>query len=461
MNETRNHLADETHSLSSRWLYGFLMLQFACQAALVAPLGSARMLFRIATFASSLGMLVFFPTGGTPYPLRKWACIVLGIMCIGFLHPELNGLVVGIAAIAMCAAIWGPTFWVGQIHVTPKSLGFALLLMWGFHTASAIVGVLQVYDPERFAPDPSFIENLYGDFAEGLKLTLDDGRRIYRPFGLTDTPGGAAGSGAFAATVGLILGASPRAIWIRSAGILSTIVGMFCLYICQIRSALIVTGLGFVLIAVLSAWRGQFGKAAWLAGIFLAAMFTGFIWSTAVGGDAVTSRLESLSDDSAANVYYSNRGFFLEHTFTEVLPEYPLGAGLGRWGPIYGYFGNKENLDSPPIYVEIQATGWILDGGIFLLLVGYGAVIFACFIAVRIAIQTENNRFSNTAAVIAAMNFSSLVSTFGYPVFISQAGIMFWVLNAALYTASRSPPIAVSRVTVLTDRFDTKVPLRK
>jgi HAMP domain-containing protein len=338
-------------------------------------------------------------------------------------------------SIAMAAAIWGPIFWVGRYKITPEILSRAIILLWGFHTLSSFVGVLQVYDPERFSPDATFIETLLGEYAEGLKVTLDDGRRIYRPFGLTDSPGGASASGAFAATMGLILAVSKRTMPLRLAGAGSTALGMFCIYICQFRSALIVTCLGFIFMTVLTALRGQGAKAARLSGVIVLAVGAGFLWAVAVGGEAVTNRLETLTNNDTGTVLYKSRGIFLESTFEEEIPTYPLGAGLGRWGMMYTYFGDSNNLDSPAIWVEIQATAWILDGGLMLFLVGYAAVIAACYMAVQMAVRTPSESLSDNAAAIAAMNVGTLVATFGYPVFISQGGIMFWFLNALLYTA--------------------------
>ena len=418
------------------WLYVFLVLQFLCQLALLAPLGSARIGFRILTFFSSIALLVFLPFSKHSYPHRRLGITVIVITALGILHPQLNNPVAGIAAIAMCVAIWSPILWVDRIQITPEVFAWALLVMWTFHTASAIAGVLQVYDPDRFAPNMEFYEKLAGESVAGMQMKLDDGRKIFRPFGLTDSPGGAALSGSFAATVGINLLVSRGSLLIRAAGAASSVIGMFCLYMCQIRSILIVTCVGFVFMAVVNLARGHFLKSAMLMGAIIVAVLAGFVWATALGSDSVTNRLETLREDDAATVYYSNRGHFLESTLENELVEYPFGAGLGRWGMINMYFGDRNNPDSQEIWVEIQATGWICDGGLPLLAVGYTAVIAATFLSIRIAIRSASQIVSESASVVAVMNVTALMTTLNYPLFISQGGMIFWFLNAALFGSS-------------------------
>ena len=82
----------------------------------------------------------------------------------------------------------------------------------------------------------------------------------------------------------------------------------------------------------------------------------------ALGGDTVTTRLATLVEMDPGSVYRKNRGHFVANAFSEVLPEYPLGAGLGRWGMMNQYFGNPEDV----IWNEVQWGGWILDAGIFM-----------------------------------------------------------------------------------------------
>jgi hypothetical protein len=58
----------------------------------------------------------------------------------------------------------------------------------------------------------------------------------------------------------------------------------------------------------------------------------------------------------------------LKITFRKLLFEYPLGCGVGRWGMMTYYFGRFDANPNPAVFVEIQPTGWLFDGGIPLLL---------------------------------------------------------------------------------------------
>ena len=426
--------------MSAKWLYGFLLLQFLCQAALVVePLGGLRMGFRAAAFVSSLLMLAL-PSGGRPYPLRWGAAAVVGITALGLLHPRLNTPLAGMAATALTLAIWCPAFWVTRIAITPAVLRNVLVMLWAFHTLSAALGVLQVYDPGRFAPDPTFVRQLQGEMADGLRITLADGREVWRPFGLTDSPGGAASSGAFAVLIGMILAVSRGGVPLRAAAIASAGVGMFCLYICQVRSAQVVTVASLLGMVGLFAARGRYGKAVALAGAGTVVVLLGLAWAVVVGSDAVTNRLETLVADTPDAVYYAHRGQMLESTFTADLPNHPIGAGLGRWGMMWLYFGDPRNPDSMPLWAEIQPAAWVYDGGLPLLLVGYAAVVGACWLALRSALRGRDESTSDAAAVIAAFDVGILINTVSYAVFISQMGLTFWVLNAALWSADHGLP---------------------
>lgn len=421
---------------SAWWLYGFLLFQFASQAALlIGPLGSLRTGFRVATFAGSLVMLVAVPGRGSRYPLRGFAAAVVGITALGLLHPQLNTPLAGIAQGMLYLAIWCPVFWVGRIAITPAVFRNLVLLLWGFHTLSSVVGVLQVYDPGRFAPDPRFVRQQLGESSEGLQLRLDDGQQVWRPFGLTDTPGGAAVSGGFAALAGLALAVSRSGPLLRFAGVASAAAGMFCIYICQVRSVLVVTAVGLVGMVGLLAVRGRVAKAVGLAWAVAAVIIGGFVWATAVGSTAVVSRLETLVEDRPDEVYYKSRGQMLEATFERDIAAYPLGAGPGRWGMMAAYFGDPLNPDSPPLWAEIQPAAWVFDGGVPLLLAGYAALIGASGLALRLALRSRNEDIADLAAMVAAFDLGVLANTFSFAVFISQTGMMFWVLNAALFAA--------------------------
>jgi len=168
-----------------------------------------------------------------------------------------------------------------------------------------------------------------------------------------------------------------------------------------------------------------------------------FAWSLQVGGERVVRRMRTLSEGTASGVYYKNRGIFLEQALTVETLRYPVGAGLGRFGMMYSYFGDKRKFHAQPLWAEIQATAWIYDGGILLLCLGYAAVLGTTYYSLRLALDRRvSKQLGDAATAITALNVSWLAVTFNYPLFLGQGGMLFWLLNAALFAAEQSMPKA-------------------
>jgi hypothetical protein len=351
----------------------------------------------------------------------------------------------------MYGAVLAPLFWVSRLAVTPAVLRRLLLMLWAFHTLSAAVGVLQVYYPGRFQPNVSTNIKAYAEWVqEDLKITLADGERVFRPMGLTDVPGGAATAGLYAVLFGVGFIFHSRSWTVRAAAVSSIGVGLFCIYLCQVRSVLIMAGICLIAFAVVLGRRGELSRLVGVAIIVPALFLASFSWAVSVGGETVTNRLSSLTDDKFSQVYYRSRGVFLEHTVTTLLPEYPAGAGLGRWGMMNYYFGDNSDPERRAIWAEVQWTAWLLDGGVPLILLYSAALVVACLAAWRIAVRARRGTLEVWAALILAYNVGALAVTFNYPIFLSQGGLEFWLLNACLIgaaAASRRPaaPPAAAR----------------
>ena len=148
----------------------------------------------------------------------------------------------------------------------------------------------------------------------------------------------------------------------RAACFGSMMFGMMVIYLSQVRSVLVLAAVSILVFGVVLAWQKEFAKVGTLATIGMIVVLGSLALAIAVGGESVTSRLETLVEDRASEVYYANRGRFLEETVDELLPRYPFGAGMGRWGMMNMYFGDNTNIDRSNIWVEIQWTGWLLDG---------------------------------------------------------------------------------------------------
>ncbi len=256
-------LAGERHRKAFFWLQGLLVLQLCCQLALLVPLlGPLRLVWRSATFGASLALLFLLKGRGRPHPCRRLALVILGLVALGLFHPEANTPTAGVAQWLMYLAILGPLFWTSRLAVTPAVLRRLLLLLWAFQTASAAVGVLQVLYPGQFEPNlSSNYTGLGQDYVDSLKVTLASGEKIMRPMGLTDTPGGAASGGMTAVVFGLGLYLIDRRPVVRTLAILGLGIGLFCLYLCQVRSVLVMTGVCVAVLVGVLLWRREWTRA--------------------------------------------------------------------------------------------------------------------------------------------------------------------------------------------------------
>lgn len=410
----------------------FVCVHFGCQLALlIEALNPVRVVIRAIAFLGS-GFLVAVAPGisqGTS-TLRPWAFAILVIVAASITNPESSNVVACAAHIAMYASILGPIFWVRRLRVPLASFQRLIFLFWGFYTASAILGVLQTYFPGSFQPALSTVIQEQADAVrEGLLIELASGARVYRPMGLSDIPGGAAYGGLYAVLLGLAMLQRERAAGLtRVFSCLSILAGGMCLYLCQVRSLLVMTGICAVTLAAVLAMSGRFSRTVAAGVVVTLGAILAFMLAYSVGGKAVTARLETLTARDATEVYYLNRGIFLEDTINRLLPMYPLGAGLGRWGMVHRYFGGG----SEGLWAEIQWTAWLYDGGVPLILAYLGAIVTATWSCFRLALRSAGEELNIWAATLVAYNVGALALCFNYPFFMGTSGIEFWLLNAAL-----------------------------
>jgi hypothetical protein len=439
--KTGQNLPDSSiwEKLHWTWAHTFILLQFSLQILLLFPaIGVFRAPIRVASFAAGLFLLVWLPTTESKkHPAVAPAIIVLAIMLLQFcLHPYINSVTAGLAQTMMYLAILSPLFWARKLKITANGFESLIFIMWGINTLSAIFGVLQVYYPGRFELAVSTViqNNPFG--GENLLITLANGTQVYRPMGLTDVPGGAATSGLYALLFGVVIALKQKNPILRILGIASGAIGLFCIYLTQIRSVLVLAAISMIVLAVVLIRIGQIARAtAMVSGV--TALFLGtFSWAIAIGGTSTMQRISSLFAGSAQEVYQQNRGGFLQDTIERLLPQYPLGAGLGRWGMMNSYFGNNTDLVSQPIWVEIQWTAWLLDGGVPLIFAYIFTIYLACHTAWKIAINRKLGDFALWGGLVFAYNIGILAITFNYPIFMSQGGMEFWLINAVLFTAA-------------------------
>ena len=199
------------------------------------------------------------------------------------------------------------------------------------------------------------------------------------------------------------------------------------------------TLIALIAMALPFALQGRVTRYVRLTSVVLAVAVIGFSVAVSIGGKAVTGRLSTLIDDDVTTVYLNNRGGFLVDTFQKRLPQFPLGAGLGRWGMLNNYFGDPSNADGRPLWAEIQWTGWLYDGGAPLLFTSPGSMLVAVREALRTAVRVDEaagRDLYKWATVLVGFAVGTIALTFNSCPFAGTMGVDFWVLSAAVFAAS-------------------------
>ncbi len=254
--------------------------------------------------------------------------------------------------------------------------------------------------------------------------------------GLTDTPGGAAIAGLYALLfgTGMFLSTNPPFRGARLVAVTSMLSGLMCLYLCQVRSLLVMGAVCVLALLVILLLTGRIARLFRLLGVSGVLVPGAFALALAIGGKGMTARLSTLVEQDPGSVYYTNRGRFLETTLNNYLPLYPFGAGLGRWGMMNAYFGSAADS----LWVEIQWTAWLFDGGVPMVLLYSTAVLLASWACLKITMRRYGagaESLSLWAAVIVAYDVGAMAICFTYPLFESTSGVEFWLLNIAVLCA--------------------------
>jgi hypothetical protein len=416
------------------WLEAFIGLGLVCQLTLaLVPVGTLRPAVRFVSYGVSMALLALLPGKGRLHPAAKFAIVILAIVGLSMLHPTTNSLLAGAAQAALHLAILAPLFWVARLPVDVVQLRRVMLILWAFHTASCVAAIIQVSYPGLL---PQNLTTAYGsDYAESMQFHNASGELVFRPMGLSDVPGAASVSGFYAVLFGLGALVRERAWWLRLPALLGIGAGFTTLYLSQVRSMVVMLLVCIIALNAALLWAGERARAATLSFVLVMLALISYTSALAVGGEVVSRRFESLFKADPNQVYYENRGHFISQTANELLPEYPLGAGLGRWGMMNQYFGDNSDPRRAMIWVEIQWTGWLLDGGVPLILAYTCAIAAALWAAWTTAIRFSQPPLRAWAAVVLAYNIGALAMTFNYPFFLSQGAMELWLLNAALYSA--------------------------
>lgn len=242
-----------------------------------------------------------------------------------------------------------------------------------------------------------------------------------------------------AALLGMIFSLSPIKVWKRVIALALSVAGMAAIYLSHVRTSfLILCGMLLVYVGALFIQKQGIKAAAFLA---LASFCVSMVFSYTIvfGGKSIAARFQTLIEDDPIAVYYkAARGRQMEDAFFTLLPEYPLGAGLARWGMMRLYFGDESNLDSPPIWAELQFPAWTLDGGIILITLYCFALLATTIHEFRLVKTNGDPALRLVAPIVFAANMGTLALIFGFTPFTTQGGLQYWFLVGALHGAAQS-----------------------
>jgi hypothetical protein len=421
-------------------IQAFVIVLLLCQVALLLPeVSSVRLVVRMTAFGGSLVMLASLRRlRQGRHPAHTLGILTLGVVAVAIFHPDTTNLLAGVAQAGLYASVMAPVFWVPRLGVDTRVLRQTLLILWAFHTLSAALGVLQVYYPGSFQPPVSIIIAAKGkSYVQSLMITAASGVRVFRPMGLTDIPGGASISGMYAVLFGAGFFMTRRTAWWMAASTTSMVLGMTALYLSQVRAVLVMTAVAAAVLVGILARRGDLGRLGMLGLAMLGVFGGGYLAALSMAGPSVARRMASLTEGRPGTIYYNERGHFLQDAFLRMLPEAPIGRGLGHWGMTASYFGRE---DPHPVWVELQWAGWIVDGGAPLALLYLLTIAAALLMAWRIATGRALRSAPDLpfwGAVVLAHGIGAFALTFSYPIFLSQPGMEFWLLNACLFAAGR------------------------
>lgn len=406
-----------------------------------------RLPIRVGAFAASLVALAWTLWGGRaqlPGP-AKWLLWALFYLVLMIFHPTTNTPVAGVAQVLLYLSVLAPVFWAPGMVRSAAHLRRILWLLLVLNGINCLVGVLQVYDPSTWMPKEVTaqggtgvveIATTPGFKGRFLSYIGKDGETVIRPPGLFDSPGAVAGPGIYAGLIGLAFLVTLSGFWKRALALFLSVMGISVIYLTQVRtSILVLVGMVCVYLWALLV-RGRTKQATALCGWAAALIVTAFSLALFLGGGTIRDRFATLWSASPLDVYYANRGQQLEHGLTRLLIDHPFGAGLARWGMMRHYFGDAGNLNSPPIWAEVQWPAWILDGG-FLLMVLYAAALIASLReAVLLVRRGQLVSIRSVAALVLAVNAGTVALTFGFTPFTTQHGLQYWLLSGALLGAT-------------------------
>jgi hypothetical protein len=419
-------LISQTFFPALLYLPGFQMVRLPCRVAL----------YLMSLVALAYGWSGWASRRLPPHPACRPLLYFAIWIALSLANPGVNSHLAAIAQLLLYISVFAPIFWVPQQVLGERQLARLLWILLVCNGVNSVVGLLQVYDPARWQPAEyaAAVTNFEYGGLDAATYIGADGRRIVRPSGLFDTPGAVCGPASVAFLVGISLALAPRTSLLgRFVAAGFGFCGLTAIWFSHVRSLLLIAiGMVVVRVIYLALYRRVMeatvlGVATWLT--FTATLTV----AMGVGGEAVLNRFASLTEVTPDEMYYKRRGVQLEYGLTELPALFPLGAGPGRWGMMYVYFGDRSNTENPSFFAELAIPAWLLDGGVPALVLYLWALVLTVrhdFRLARVAQRRENVPLATIVIAVAAGTYPLM---FSFTPFTNQVGIQFWFLVGALH----------------------------
>ena len=379
--------------LRATWCPASSALQIVCQLALlVESISAVRVVVRVLAFGLSLALLVFVPGQRLRHPAMPFLLASMAVTALNMFHPQTSNVLAGSAQLGIQVAVLAPLFWVTRVRIDAVTFRRTLALLFLFNAASAAWACSRCTSPaasSRPCPRPS------GAWARATRAASSSRR-----------PAACASSGPSASrtcpaarprgpSTAVLLGTgfliSARRGLVKALSLGGIFVGVISLYLCQVRAMALMLGVCLLAIGAVLALRGRLLQLVKLLALVGGLAVVGVGWAVAVGGESALARWGSLFEQNAGDVYYSNRGYFVEGTFTHFLPRVPAGRGPGalRHGQrlLRRRSATRRGL---ALWAEVQWTAWVFDGGVLVLVLYPLALLVTTFWAFRVALRRED-----------------------------------------------------------------------
>ena len=416
----------------------FVVSQTLLPALLILPGTQAlRLPVRLSAFLMPLAILAYLVLTRSlrlpRHPAVPWLVATVAYLSLMIAHPTTNSPVSGTAQIVLYFSVMSPLFWAPSLVRSPEHLRRLVVILLVTNGINATVGVLQVYDPDTWMPGE--LSRIVTSSRNGLGAVSyigADGQRIIRPPGLFDTPGAVAAPGMFAGLLGAVFAASPISKIYRLIAAGFALAGIMAIYLSQVRTSLVVLIAMLSVYLALLAMQRRVASATAFSAMLGVIIVGGLSFAVTLGGPEIMSRVTTLLEDDPFQLYYASRGGQVAYAFADVL-DAPFGEGLGRWGMTATYFLDESNLDAPPIWAEIQINGWLIDGGLVVLVTYSLAIILTLLYEWRVTRSAPDDRVRASGAVVLAANLGTALLCFTFTPFLTAIGMQYWFLSGALH----------------------------